>query len=103
MKENDINLLVQKLLVSDWCKMDFKLFEQLVKEIHINIKEILDSAHLIKNNNTKTDEILIKLTKHETERLIQAMYGAMSSYNDDYYDLIDKLGKELEKEEPKLN
>ena len=46
MTDDDINLLVQKLLVSDWSKMDYELFTQFVKKTSEYLKEILDAANV---------------------------------------------------------
>jgi len=43
--EEDINLLAQKLLVSDWYKMDYELLIQLIKEASRYAKEIIDMAN----------------------------------------------------------
>lgn len=45
LKKNDINLLVQKLLISDWNKMDYELFVQFVKKTSEYLKEIIDAAN----------------------------------------------------------
>lgn len=43
--KNDTNLLVQKLLISDWSKMDYELFTQFVKKTSECLKEIIDAAN----------------------------------------------------------
>lgn len=56
MGQNDINLLVQKLLASDWNKMNFELFQQLVIETGKQVKKVLDVANLVSNGKTEKEQ-----------------------------------------------
>lgn len=54
MKGNNINLLVQKLLVSDWDKMNFELFRQLVTRTRKQLEEIFDAADKLEKIKNKS-------------------------------------------------
>lgn len=43
--EDDINLLVQKLLITDWYEMDCELFTKLIIEAGKYAKEVIDMAN----------------------------------------------------------